>query len=523
MYLIEKSRNINLHTFQFEALERMKNIVEGIIHLPTGTGKSIIFMAHILEEMLTGPKVFVICTPRIILTNQMVKDLKIEDVRICVVHSGKKLKSKNNKIQNFSEYYDDETVDYSSDIRPTTTFKDIEKEYKLAKQEGQSLIIFSTYHSAHIFANKLNVDVLYCDEAHHLVNKEFNYLADEESNILNKKYFKANKKYYFTATLKTTVSKNGVGLNNEEKFGPKIISKTPKDAIDLGLILPSIIHVAELQLSNKSYKKEEREGHMVYESFLKHQQVIATNQNKINAKMLVICSDTESLEKTRQYLENHKDHDVKIMSITSKDGAIINNKKVEREEFLTELSTLKDDEKVIILHVRILTEGIDVTGITGINFLHIPDNISSFLQNLGRGTRLYKTDRENLKNGSLKVGEIDKFIKPYVYVIIPIIDANDIDKDAKIKDIIGKMREGEHLNESDIVITDVKGNTTYITENILDENSFQFKTKKCIESIQHEIETKINIENEILEDYNHQQELKNMSNDEFINSFYDLF
>ena len=60
------------------------------------------------------------------------------------------------------------------------------------------------------------------------------------------------------------------------------------------------------------------------------------------------------------------------MTITSKTGAIIDGKKVNREEFFNTLNTWgKDHEKKFVcIHHSILSEGINVNGLEHVYYFH---------------------------------------------------------------------------------------------------------------------------------------------------------
>jgi predicted helicase len=75
--------------------------------------------------------------------------------------------------------------------------------------------------------------------------------------------------------------------------------------------------------------------------------------------------------------------------ITSKTGAIIDGKKVSREEFFNVLNTWgKDpDKKFVCLHRSILSEGINVSELEGVVFLRCMDTIE-MLQTVGRVIRV---------------------------------------------------------------------------------------------------------------------------------------
>ena len=77
------------------------------------------------------------------------------------------------------------------------------------------------------------------------------------------------------------------------------------------------------------------------------------------------------------------------MTITSKTGAIIDGKKVNREQFFETLNTWgKDPEKkFVVLHHSILSEGINVSGLEAVVFMRNMDYIG-ISQSIGRVIRL---------------------------------------------------------------------------------------------------------------------------------------
>ena len=77
------------------------------------------------------------------------------------------------------------------------------------------------------------------------------------------------------------------------------------------------------------------------------------------------------------------------MTITSKTGAIIDGKKVDREKFFETLNTWgKDPEKkFVVIHHSILSEGINVSGLEAVIFMRNMDYIG-ISQSIGRVIRL---------------------------------------------------------------------------------------------------------------------------------------
>jgi len=83
------------------------------------------------------------------------------------------------------------------------------------------------------------------------------------------------------------------------------------------------------------------------------------------------------------------------MYITAKTGAIIDGRKVNREQFFERLNQWgKDDTKFVVLHHSILSEGINVSGLEAALFMRNMDNIT-IQQTIGRVIRLGKSHKKH--------------------------------------------------------------------------------------------------------------------------------
>jgi len=145
-----------------------------------------------------------------------------------------------------------------------------------------------------------------------------------------------------------------------------------------------------------------------------------------------------------------------VFDITSAHQPRINGDVVARTEFLSRLQNMDDRDEAIILHVRILTEGIDVPGITGVMIMN-NQTLSSFLQTLGRATRLYSKDRDKLYNSSLGVNDFKRFVKPYAYVIVPVYGDLGADIRDNIAEMIYALRTFGFNPAEDVLIRESKG------------------------------------------------------------------
>jgi superfamily II DNA or RNA helicase len=126
------------------------------------------------------------------------------------------------------------------------------------------------------------------------------------------------------------------------------------------------------------------------------------------------------------------DHDV--FTITSKTGAKINGVKIRREQFLEEL---KNRTNCLIFHYDILSEGIDVDGITGVCLMRNL-GLAKLLQTIGRAVRTYKPAPE---------------LKKQAWISVAVINGDEDDKE-RVKEYVNAIRDGGHnISAEDVVET----------------------------------------------------------------------
>lgn len=457
----------------------MAHSAKGIICLPTGTGKSVIISHYIVTSVTskTKPEVYVILAPRILLANQLLKSCQQDlvehgvDVQLLIVHSGRDL-----------DTFDMNFVTYR-DINATTSAIQIAEEYARSQRENVVLVIFATYDSAdRIVQAKVPVSIVFCDEAHHLVTNEFQHLANGS--------FPSKEKYFFTATMRETASDNGLGMNNPKRFGGVLYFKTPAEMVQAGEIVAPRMHIVDV--ASIVQEEDSVDGAAVVDAFREHGSLINTG-----GKILITTKGTEHLRR----LINHDmvknlprvRPNLKIFDITSEDGPHINNQSVTRDVFLTTLQSLSDADEAIVFHINILTEGIDVSGFTGVMPLN-GQGKAAFLQTLGRATRLHPTDRERLHNGELNSHDtkvVTKMIKPYAWVIIPAYGELGEDLKQTISSRITEMRDYGFDPREDVFVKQNRGKPTpVVLEGV---NKIDTKDKPLLDfmgDIVHEIEEK---------------------------------
>lgn len=410
--------------------------------MPTGVGKTYCQASMIADDIVKNPnqfRIYVVNAPRILLSYQLMKEvykflveLNIE-ARYMFVHSGGVGDEKE-----LEEIRQNSTISFSQ-IGATISTNEIRGMMATAHEQKLPLILFSTYNSA----DKIEVaregfdqpvTMVLNDEAHYLVQEQFH-------DILTT--LPAPRCYFFTATMIQTPSDRGRGMNNEELYGKVLYRMLPIEAIELGKMVRPRLHIVTTEGVYNTDDYNRSLNKIIAETYQQHEGVL--NSTEQTAKMLISTKGTQDIfefinsEECRRLRANGVD----IFAVSSNDevGNQINGERVRRPEFLKRLKECGEDKtkKIIVLHYDILAEGIDVSGFTGVMPLRTLSK-SKFLQTFGRCARPNKEDRQKLDSGELSVNDLDKFNKPYAYILIPnIIHSNEDDK-ANMVDLISELR-----------------------------------------------------------------------------------
>lgn len=437
-----KKKKLRKH--QKEAVKKMAENSIGQILLPTGTGKSVIEADAIFKAIEKNQVACcVICTPRIMLAYQLLGE-------VFDYLSTRKIEAKYVNLNSGTADEDEmkrnmvETGLTPRDTISTTSSTDLREAQEEAFQERIPLIISSTYQSApRIIDAGIELDVKICDEAHNLTM----YGRFSEEIKLQVHNIPAKSAYFMTATKAVSPSSEGVGMNNEDLFGEVIYSKSPRDLIEAGEIVPPFIHQVKMNeytiIRNKK-DKEVEVGSMndediernveiassvVVECFREHRKKVkecSANPDRIGAKLLVVCKGEQFLDGllNSEVLRDYKKDNpfIDLYAISSASGAYINGQRIihngYKEKFMSEMTRISDKRDAIIFHIDMIGEGLDVPGITGVMAFRNMGTIRSN-QTLGRSMRLCGIDRKNLYNRKIKPKEWDKMVKPQCWVIVP--------------------------------------------------------------------------------------------------------
>ena len=363
----------------------------GQIIIPTGGGKTFIMIAdcdRILSQTTRKSQTIVIVAPRILLANQLSNEFEsvIPNVQIAHVHSG--------ETHHFSTTKHEELTHW-------------------ACNNASDKLIFTTYHSLHrVLDSSVNIDRIYFDEAHNGTSKVFFQQVKRVAKFQIPRFF-------FTATPRISRSKNSIsaerGMNNAEIYGEKLEETAAKELIDSGTILyPKVIPF------ETDRERTKQNAHEVDSDNLKD---ILTSITDNNPKVLVSAPTTRILWSMLGQTDIQSwllERDYNLMHITSKHGAIINGTKVGREEFFNTLTEWgKDDnKKFVIFHYSILSEGINVPGLTHSVMLRNLPTIE-MAQTIGRVIRIHQQDVDDMKSGKIPAGQYNLYRKQHGQIVVP--------------------------------------------------------------------------------------------------------
>ena len=381
-----------LRPHQRRAYDRMTTEKSGQIIVPTGGGKTFIMIADCKRLVTTtprSPQTIVVVAPRILLANQLSNEFEPHFVhaKIAHVHSG-------------------ETHHFS-------TTKSNELTHWSCTNPQYDKLIFTTYHSLHrVLDSMVNINRIYFDEAHNATGKSFFQQIKRVAAC-------GIERFFFTATPRISRSKNNVsaerGMNNAQVYGNVLEQTDAKELIDSGTILyPKVIPF------ETDRERTRQNAHEVDCDNLKD---IINSLNEKNPKVIVSAPTTRilwnmlTMTDIRSWLYSQQ---YNIMHITSKHGAVINGKKVGREEFFQTLTDWgKDDnKKFVIFHYSILSEGINVPGLTHSIMLRNLPTIE-MAQTIGRVIRIHQQDLDDMKSGKIPSGQFSLYRKKHGQIVVP--------------------------------------------------------------------------------------------------------
>jgi hypothetical protein len=289
---------------------------------------------------------------------------------------------------------------------------------------------------------------------------------------------------FFTATMQTTSSDQGKGMNNKDRFGEVLLERIPREMIEEGYMVRPRMHIIKFDQDLDKKELIDNAGKVVAESFSQHEYI-----TRRTGKIFITCTGTPMMESIIsspeiRNLKRRRGGSVYAVASDPNIGNQIDGVKYSRQEFLRRL---KEDgqevgKEMIILHIDILTEGIDVPGITGIlPFRSLKK--SKFIQTLGRASRMSPDDLDSFKEGEYSHNDLDKMLKPYAWVMIPDIEGEDSSED--IRDLVKELRTYSFDPREDIFISNEKGKMPPVT--LMDPQSTPDIRSKALQEVLEEL------------------------------------
>lgn len=287
----------------------------------------------------------------------------------------------------------------------------------------------TTYHSLHTLKNQF-INTLYNDEAHTLASE-----AESAQFRDNFEQIRFDRCYFFTATPKDCTDSDSESflMSNEDIFGRRT-GLNFRECTEKAYIVKPIIHIAmPAEYDNDvDFKSVKNMAKFVMDTYEAHSQFIfkhSFDPSRIAPKILVKCPSVDDMWMIQKELIG-KLEGVRVCAGASRNPFSTFNHFideegiVDRSEYLQKIQDFPEDVKAIVLHYDTMSEGINVAGFTGTEFLagKLP-TLPKTLQNTGRSTRLHKFDRDRVRSGEISTDDYSKWIKPYCAVIIPYWDS----------------------------------------------------------------------------------------------------
>ena len=398
--LIRNSPVIQLRPHQQRALDALAKHLKGQVIIPTGGGKTNVGIFDAMREFLKeNSQTIVVVAPRILLAEQLSSEYLefITNASVLHVHSGE--------------------THHQSTTRPNEIRNWVD-------QTRGNKLIFTTYNSLQRLQQAdIHVNTIYFDEAHNSVQRNF-FPATEHFAAT------ADRCYFFTATPKHSATVSKPGMNDGSVYGQVICSVPAPELVEGGFIVPPKVVVQQFEMLSK--------GQIVAD--VDCENLIQTIDAQEVGKVLICSKATkqiQSLVSQTDFCKQLEDRGFSWMYITSKTGAVIDGRKVNREVFFDTLSAWGKDnnKKFVVLHHSILSEGINVSGLEAVLFMRSMDYIG-ISQTIGRVIRLHKEDAEALRGGRIAPGALHDYTKAFGLVCIPVYSAVGVSTARKVQAVV---------------------------------------------------------------------------------------
>ena len=390
--------NMKLRSYQKPMFEGAMNaIANGVerssYYASTGAGKTVVFM-KVIQELFKSEYRKTICVvhPRIALSiDQQTRFAGAFNVPFTSFHSGSVVQSMEND--------GDSDLPRNQSVQSKKQLQEI-----LDDTADYNHIVFTSYKSLSKIAD-MDFDLIICDEAHYLMEKESVKLLDKIQSPT----------MFFTAT--PIVTDMGISMDDAAKFGynDPATNINPSDLIRMGYnVLPQVFY-ANITTDQKGEVEDYVET--IGQVFVDQLQHI---DESIPHKMLVALPNTKRFDEINDGISRIREivgFDVDVYTI----AAGRNTKNGSSSGMKSRAKTLKkfaaSTVPSIIVHCDTLAEGIDIDGLTGA-FIARGLGHAKFVQTMGRCIRPLKEDLN--KNGVPKA--MSRRLKKYAPIHVAVVD-----------------------------------------------------------------------------------------------------
>jgi len=392
---------LQLRPHQQRTVDKMQMYSKGIVCAVTGAGKTLVGVADTIREFESKtPKTIVVVSPRILLAEQLSHEYLefITNAKVFHCHSGE--------------------THWESSTRPIEIYNWVNT------HKNSHKLIFTTYHSlSRLQQAKIEIDTIHLDEAHNSVQKHF-FPAVEHFSKTAKRF------YSYTATPKNSNVANKPGMNWSEVYGQIIENVSGPEMVSGGYIVPPKVEVKQLPMVKGGQIIFDRDADNLIETLDDYQVNKALICAKSTKQILGLISETDFCEELKQ-------RGYSWMIITSKTGAIIDGKKVNREQFFDTLNAWGKDnsKKFVVIHHSIICEGISVSGLEAVIFMR-PMDYTGIAQSIGRIVRLHHDDAKGLRDGSIQPGQLNQYTKSFALCVIPVYTSAGISTARKVQAVV---------------------------------------------------------------------------------------
>jgi len=396
---------MQLRPHQQRAVDAMFAHHKGQIIVPTGGGKTLTMIVDVQvnHDIIKKGITTVVVAPRILLAEQLCSEfLEVLDTtytHVMHVHSG-------------------ETHHYSS-----TKPEQIHLFANTARSVGENVIIFTTYNSLHrVMEADIEVNNIYFDEAHNSVQKNFFPATEFFSH-------EADRCYFFTATPKHSLTHRKPGMNDVEVYGQVICKVPAPELINGGFIIPPKVTAVKMHTAIGDVAV--RDCNMILN--------LLHNEDNMEKVMVAArkTKDIHNLVTQTEFVAKCNLEGRDVLWITSKYGAFVNGKKVNREVFFDTMNAWggDPDRKFVMFHHSILSEGINVSGLSACILMRNMDYIT-MAQTIGRVIRLNKEDAKDLRTGVITPGKLETYRKPFGKLCVPVYSNVGISTHKRLQSVV---------------------------------------------------------------------------------------